>query len=66
MRVCEAHKIKAVVTLKSMHDDSEHDLCPECFEAFNLIVSGAFFADAAAEEAAPKRGRPPKAKEATT
>ncbi len=62
MRVCEAHKVKAVVTLKSSQDDSEHDLCPECFEAFNLIVSGAFFTD----DASPKRGRHPKAKEATT
>ena len=59
MRVCEAHKIKAVVTLKSSQDDSEHYLCPECFEAFQLIVSGAFFADAAAEEQeSKKRGRP--------
>lgn len=66
MRVCQAHKIQAVETLKSIRDDSEHDLCPECLEVFNLIVSGAFFADAAAEDAAPKRGRPPKAKEATT
>jgi hypothetical protein len=65
IRVCEAHKVKAVVTLKSSQDDSEYDLCPECFEAVQLIVSGAFFADAAAENA-PKRGRPPKAKEATT
>ena len=65
IRVCEAHRIKAVVTLKSSQDDSEHDLCPECLEAFHLIVSGAFFADAAAEDI-PKRGRPPKAKESTT
>ena len=64
MRVCESHKVKAVVTLKNSVDDSEHDLCSECYEAFQLIVSGAFFADAQAEEASPKRGRPRK--EATT
>ena len=59
MRVCEAHKIKAVITLKSFQDDTEYDLCPECYEAFQLVVSGAFFADAEAEDA-PKRGRPRK------
>lgn len=59
MRVCESHRIKAVVTLKSNTDDSEYDLCPECYEAFQLIVSGAFFADAQAEDS-PKRGRPRK------
>jgi len=58
VRICEAHRVKSIVTLKSTQDDSEHDLCPECFEAFQLIVSGAFFADAAAEDASPKRGRP--------
>lgn len=60
MRVCEAHKIKAVVTLKSSQDDSEHDLCPECYEAFQLVVSGAFFADVQAEDESRKRGRPRK------
>ena len=58
MRVCEAHKVRAVVTLKSLTDDSEYDLCPECQEAFNLLVSGAFFADVTHEEETKKRGRP--------
>ena len=59
MRVCSAHRINAVDTLKSLHDDSEYDLCPECLEAFHLVVSGAFFADPSAEEV-PRRGRPRK------
>lgn len=41
------------MTLTSNIDDSEYDLCPECKEAFELIVSGAFFE--ATEEK--KRGR---------
>ena len=57
--VCEAHQIKAVVTLKNKQDDSEHDLCPECFEAFQLIVSGAFFEEVVEGEVR-KRGRPKK------
>ena len=61
MRVCTAHKIQAVETLKSLTDDSEHDLCPECLEAFHLVVSGAFFADVQAEDTdSRKRGRPRK------
>jgi hypothetical protein len=58
MRVCFAHKVQAVETLKSIRDDSEHDLCPECLEAFRLIVSGAFFEPE--QEEIQKRGRPKK------
>jgi len=64
MRVCEAHQIKAVVTLRSLQDDSEHDLCSECLDAFHLIISGTFFEPD--QEEIRKRGRPPKAKKAAT
>jgi hypothetical protein len=56
MRVCAAHKVQAVETFKSIRDDSEVDLCPECLEAFNLIVSGAFFEEDE-KEPKPRRGR---------
>ena len=60
MRVCAAHRVQAVETYKSLRDDSEIDLCPECLEALNLILSGAFFLKTDEE---PKRrpGRPPRA-----
>ena len=57
MRVCEPHRIKAVETLKGRNDDSEYDLCPECLEAFHLIISGTFFEEVAEGEVR-KRGRP--------
>lgn len=59
MRVCQAHKVQAVETYRSVRDDSEVDLCPECLEAFNLIISGAFF-DKPVEEGKRKPGRPVK------
>ena len=64
MRVCEPHRIKAVETLKGRNDDSEYDLCPECLEAFHLVISGTFFEPD--QEEIRKRGRPPKAKKAAT
>lgn len=63
MRVCEAHRERAVVTLKNSKDDSEYDLCGECFEAFTLIASGEFFrVEDSHEDSAPprRRGRPPR------
>lgn len=59
IRVCIPHKIQAVETFKSLTDDSEYDLCPECLEAFQLLVSGAFFADVTTDDTK-KRGRPRK------
>lgn len=59
MRVCQAHKEKAVMTLKNLRDDAEYDFCPTCAEVFELISSGAFFTDEKPDEK-PKRGRPPK------
>jgi hypothetical protein len=59
MRVCEAHREKAVQTLKSTRDDSEYDLCETCYEAFMLIASGAMFRSPD-DAGKPRRGRPPK------
>ena len=44
MRVCVPHRIKAVLSLQNRTDvHEEWDLCPECAEAFQLIISGQFF-----------------------
>lgn len=60
MRVCEAHKEKSVLSLVNRFDPGEEwDLCPECVEVFQLMVSGDFFK---VPEGETKRrpGRPPK------
>ena len=44
MRVCGAHKERAVMSLIDKHDTAmEFDFCPECVEVFQLLVSGEFF-----------------------
>jgi hypothetical protein len=40
MRVCIAHKEKAIVTLRNINDDAEYDLCQACFEQILPTLTG--------------------------
>ena len=66
MRVCSPHRVGAVETVKVLSTDHEVDLCSACLEFFNLLQTKEFWEIDAEEKVTGKRGRHPKAKEATT
>ena len=39
MRVCELHRVRATITLKS-NEGIEYDLCPECKKLLEEILEG--------------------------